>query len=37
MSDKQELVELIQENPNLPLVFMVSNDEIALDFRKYSI
>ena len=31
-NDKQELIKLIQENPNLPLVFMMSNDEVAGDY-----
>lgn len=31
-NNKEELVKLIQENPNLPLVFMVNNDEIAGDY-----
>lgn len=31
-NDKNKLVELIKENPDLPLVFMVSNDEIAWDY-----
>lgn len=29
MNNKEELVKLIQENPKLPFVFMVNNDEIA--------
>lgn len=32
MSKTQELVKIIQENPNLPLVFMMSNDEVAGDY-----
>lgn len=31
-NDKEKLIELVKENPNLPLVFMVSNDEIAWDY-----
>ena len=31
-NNKEELIKLIQENPNLPLVFMVSNDEVAGDY-----
>lgn len=31
-NDKKELVKLIKQNTELPLVFMVSNDEIALDY-----
>lgn len=30
--NKEELVKLIQENPNLPLVFMMNNDEVAGDY-----
>lgn len=29
MNNKEQLVKLIQENPKLPFVFMVNNDEIA--------
>lgn len=29
MNNKEELIKLIQENPKLPFVFMVNNDEIA--------
>lgn len=32
MSKADELVKLIQENPNLRLVFMMSNDEVAGDY-----
>lgn len=32
MSKTEELVKLIQENPKLPLVFMMSNDEVAGDY-----
>lgn len=32
MKEKDELIKLIQENPTLPLVFMVSNDEILDDY-----
>lgn len=32
MNKTEELVKLIQENPNLPLVFMMSNDEVAGDY-----
>ena len=32
MENKEELVRLIQENPNLKLVFMMSNDEVAGDY-----
>lgn len=31
-NNKEELVKLIQENPNLRLVFMMSNDEVADDY-----
>ena len=31
MNEKEKLVKLIQENPTLPLVFMVSNDELLYD------
>lgn len=31
-NNKEELVKLIQENPELPLVFMISNDEVAGDY-----
>lgn len=31
-NDKEELIKLIQENPNLPIVFFINNDEIALDY-----
>lgn len=31
-NNKEELVKLIQENPNLPLVFMVSSDEVTCDY-----
>lgn len=31
-NNKEELIKLIQENPNLPLVFMMSNDEVAGDY-----
>lgn len=31
-NDKEKLIELVKENPSLPLVFMVSNDEIAWDY-----
>lgn len=30
--DKEHLVKLIQENPDLPLVFLVRNDELAADY-----
>lgn len=29
MNNKEKLIKLIQENPRLPFVFMVSNDEIV--------
>ena len=32
MSKTEDLVKLIQENPKLPLVFMMSNDEVAGDY-----
>jgi len=32
MSKADELVKLIKENPNLKLVFMMSNDEVAGDY-----
>ena len=37
MGNKQtkELLKLIQENPELPLVFMVYNDEL-IDFYEYT-
>ena len=31
-NNKEKLIKLIQENPNLPLVFMMSNDEVAGDY-----
>lgn len=31
-NNKEELIKLIQENPNLKLVFMMSNDEVAGDY-----
>ena len=31
-NNREELIKLLQENPNLPFVFMVSNDEIAVDY-----
>lgn len=31
-NDKQELIKLIQQNPDLPLVFFVNNDEICGDY-----
>ncbi len=31
-NNKEELIKLIQENPELPLVFMISNDEVAEDY-----
>ncbi len=31
-NNKEELVKLINENPQLPLVFMISNDEVAGDY-----
>ena len=31
-NDKEHLVKLIQENPDLPVVFLVRNDEIATDY-----
>ena len=31
-NNKEELIKLIQENPKLPLVFMMSNDEVAGDY-----
>ena len=30
--NKEHLVKLIQENPDLPLVFLMSNDEVAGDY-----
>lgn len=32
INNKEELAKLIQENPELPLVFMISNDEVAGDY-----
>lgn len=32
VNNKEELVKLIKENPNLRLVFMMSNDEVAEDY-----
>lgn len=32
IDNKEELVKLIQKNPNLRLVFMMSNDEVAGDY-----
>ena len=31
-NNKEKLVKLIQENPKLPLIFMISNDEVAGDY-----
>lgn len=31
-NNKEDLVKLIQENPKLPLVFMMNNDEVAGDY-----
>lgn len=31
-NNKEELIKLIQENPQLLLVFMISNDEVAGDY-----
>ncbi len=31
-NNKNDLIKLIQENPDLPFVFMVSNNEIASDY-----
>ncbi len=31
-NDKNELIKLVKENPDLPLVFMVDNDQIAWDY-----
>ena len=31
-NDREELLKLIKENPELPLVFMMSNDEVAGDY-----
>ena len=31
-NNKEELTKLIQENPELPLVFMISNDEVCGDY-----
>lgn len=31
-NDKKELIRLMQEYPDLPVVFYVSNDEIAYDY-----
>lgn len=31
-NNKEELIRLIQENPELPLVFMMSNEEVAGDY-----
>lgn len=32
INNKEELIKLVQENPNLPLVFMMNNDEVAGDY-----
>lgn len=32
INNKEELIKLIQENPKLPLVFMINNDEVAGDY-----
>lgn len=32
INNKEELIKLIQENPKLPLVFMMNNDEVAEDY-----
>ena len=31
-NDKNELIKLMQENPDLPVVFLVNNDDICNDF-----
>ena len=31
-NNKNDLIKLIQENPNLPFVFMVNNNEVASDY-----
>ncbi len=31
-NSKEELIRLVKENPNLPLVFIVNNEEIAGDY-----
>lgn len=31
-NNKEELIKLIQDNPKLPIVFMMSNDEVAGDY-----
>lgn len=31
-NNKEELIKLMQENPDLPLVFLVDNDKIAYDY-----
>lgn len=32
INNKEELIKLIQENPKLPLVFMMNNDEVVGDY-----
>ena len=31
-NDNEQLIKLMQENPDLPVVFLVRNDEIATDY-----
>lgn len=31
-NNKEELIKLIKENPSLPLVFMMSNNDVASDY-----
>ena len=31
-NNKKELIKLIQENPDLPLVFLMNNEEVASDY-----
>ena len=31
-NNKEDLIKLIKESPNLPLVFMMNNDEVAGDY-----
>lgn len=33
VNNREDLIKLVQENPNLPLVFMVCNDEITSDYN----
>lgn len=32
-TDKKKLLEIIEENPDLPIVYIVSNDDLAYDYN----